>query len=341
MTASLLLLGLLTFTNPVINANCPDPTLLDDRERSGWFYAYSTQSTACGCAVNKDSSPVDENAEVVNLPVYRSRDLVCWEFVGDGFPGGRPDWVKDSRLWAPDISYIGGKYVLHYALGVWGGIFKEGCGVAVADSPEGPFKDLGMTVSWSSHRVINSIDPDLFRDDDGRVYLYWGSLGGGIYVIEMNGDGTSVKNGAKPHGRLSARNSEAAYMHKRDGKYYLFASAGTCCEGQKSTYRVIVGRSDSPLGPFNGPDGQSMKRMNYSYAALKADGVVFAGPGHNSGIVTDADGQDWILYHCYDARNGWNGRLLFLGKVDWDENGWPQISFGTPQAEEAELPAFN
>ena len=121
--------------------------------------------------------------------------------------------------------------------------------------------------------------------------------------------------------------------------YYLFASAGTCCEGQKSTYRVIVGRSDSPLGPFKGPDGQSLKRMKYRYTALKADGVAFAGPGHHSGIVTDDNGQDWLLYHCYDARNGWNGRLLFLGKVDWDEDGWPVISGGEP-VKEGEAPFF-
>ena len=339
MILSFLVSSLITFTNPVIGINCPDPTLLDDRERSGWFYVYSTQSTACGCAVNKDSSPVDENAQVINLPVYRSRDLVRWEFVGDGFPDGRPSWVKDSRLWAPDISYIGGKYILHYALGIWGGIFKEGCGVAVSDSPEGPFDDLGLTVSWKSHHIINSIDPDLFRDDDGRVYLYWGSLGEGIHAIEMNPDGLTVKDGAKPSRRLSARNSEAAYMHKRGGKYYLFASAGSCCEGQKSTYHVIVGRSDSPLGPFRGPDGQSLKRMNNRYTALKADRVTFAGPGHHSGIVTDDNGQDWLLYHCYDSRNGWNGRLLFLGRVDWDEDGWPMISGGEP-VKEGEAPCF-
>ena len=100
-----------------------------------------------------------------------------------------------------------------------------------------------------------------------------------------------------------------------------------------------VAVSDSPEGPFKGPDGQSMKRMKYRYTALKADGVTFAGPGHHSGIVTDEAGQDWLLYHCYDARNGWNGRLLFLGRVDWDEDGWPVISRGGPVAE-SEAPCF-
>ena len=339
MLLTVLLSSILTFSNPVIGCNCPDPTVIDDRARSGWFYAYSTQSTSCGCEVNKDSSPVAGNDSIINLPIYRSRNLVQWELVGDGFPQGRPDWVEGSKLWAPDISYVGGRYVLHYALGIWAGIFKEACGVAVADSPEGPFTDLGLTVSWKSHRIINSIDPDLFCDDDGRTWLYWGSLGEGIHAIEMEADGVTVMQGAHPSRRLTARNTEGAYMHKRNGMYYLFASAGTCCEGQKSTYHVVVGRSDSPLGPFRGPDGQSMKRMNYTYTALAADGVTFAGPGHNSGIVTDDAGQDWIFFHCYDARNDWNGRLLFLGKVDWDADGWPVISSGIPCAESA-MPFF-
>ncbi|MBR5055692.1 MAG: family 43 glycosylhydrolase [Bacteroidales bacterium] len=88
------------YGNPVIGLNCPDPSVLDDRERSGCFYAYTTQ-TSFESALKKDSSPVVAGARVINLPIYRSTDLVNWEFVGDGFPGGHPDWVKDANLWAP------------------------------------------------------------------------------------------------------------------------------------------------------------------------------------------------------------------------------------------------
>lgn len=324
---------LIAFANPVLDCTCADPTLLDDRERSGWFYAYSTQSSICKCAVSEDSPLAGVKKKTMNLPVYRSKNLVDWELVGDGFPEGRPKWVEKSRLWAPDISYIDGKYILHYALGVWASLTKSACGVAVADSPEGPFKDLGATVTFQKYKRRNSIDPDLFCDDDGRVWLYWGSLGGGIQAIEMTTDGLEVKPGAKPSKRLSALNTEGAYMHKHNGKYYLFASAGKCCEGQKSTYRVVVARSDSPLGPFKGPDGKSFKNMHYQTTAIRADGIEFAGPGHNSGIVTDDAGQDWILFHCYDARSNWASRRLFLGRVDWDEDGWPVISEGKPSAE--------
>ena len=136
-TIAVLLLALLSvgtraqvrYANPVIGLNCPDPSVIDDRERSGYFYAYTTQ-TSFESALKKDSSPVVAGARVVNLPIYRSTDLVNWEFVRDGFPGGHPDWVRDANLWAPDINYIDGKYVLYYALGKWGGIFSSACGVA-------------------------------------------------------------------------------------------------------------------------------------------------------------------------------------------------------------------
>ena len=326
------------YSNPVIGHNCPDPTVLDDRSRSGWFYAYSTQ-TSFSSAVKRNSTPVDEGAKVVNLPIYRSKDLVDWEFVCDGFPQGRPDWAEKSSLWAPDINYVDGKYVLYYALGIWAGVINSGSGVAVADSPEGPFTDVGKVVDFSNTGVLNCIDPNYF-EDKGKKYLIWGSLGGGIHGAKLSEDGFSLQKGTKKV-LLSAKNMEGAYMHKRGGWYYLFASAGSCCEGARSTYRIVVGRSRSPLGPFVGPDGQSFKSLSYDYAIMTApEDKHFAGPGHNAQIITDDEGADWMLYHCYDSRNGYTGRLLFLDKVLWTDDGWPYFESGTPSTSSAG-PVFN
>lgn len=318
------------YSNPVLPLNCADPTVIDDRTRSGWFYLYSTQ-TSFESAVKRNSSPVDARAKVVNLPIYRSRNLVDWEFVGDGFPDGRPSWAAKSSLWAPDINYFDGKYVLYYALGIWGGVVNSGSGVAVSDSPEGPFADKGKLVDFGTSGVVNSIDPNYF-DDGGKKYLYWGSLGGGIHGVRLSDDGLSVRKGAKSKS-LSARNMEAAYMHKRGGWYYLFASAGSCCEGGNSTYRIVVGRSKSPLGPFVGPDGQSFKSMSYDYAIMDASADrAFVGPGHNAEIITDDAGTDWMLYHCYDASNGYEGRQLHLDRVLWTKDGWPYFEGSCPSA---------
>lgn len=324
----------LTYTNPVLRANAADPTVIDDRARTGWFYLYTTQTSLDG--VDKASRAIVEGSKEINLPIYRSRNLVDWEFVGDGFPDGRPSWVENSALWAPDINYIDGKYVLYYALGVWGGIFVEGCGVAVSDSPMGPFVDEGMIVDFKSARAMNSIDPDFF-EDNGKRYLYWGSLGGGVYGIELSADAKRTDILADKH-RITARNTEAAYMYKRGNWYYMFSSRGKCCEGEKSTYHVIVGRADNPMGPFVGPDGQRMATFNFRNVFLSSDSG-FVGPGHNGEILTDDAGQDWIIYHSYWKGNGYNGRCLMLDRVFWTEDGWPYIIDSKPSAT-APVPCF-
>lgn len=326
------------YGNPVIGLNCPDPSILDDRERSGYFYAYTTQNSF-ESAMKKDSSPVIAGAEVVNLPIYRSKDLVNWEFVCDGFPGGAPDWVKGAKLWAPDINYIGGRYVLYYALGKWGGLFSSACGAAVADSPEGPFEDYDKLVDFKSAGTLNSIDPCFFSDHNGN-FLLWGNRGGGIYGIELTDDGLFIKPGARKK-RLSASNTGAALLHEREGWYYLFASAGSCCRGDRSSYRIIVGRSRHPLGPYTGPDGRSMLKLNYRNTIMQSGSDrIFIGPGHNSGIITDNEGSDWMLYHCYNVSDSYTSRQLNLDRVRWDKNGWPYFESGEPSGS-SPRPLFN
>ena len=316
------------YTNPVLKVNCPDPTVLDDRERTGWFYVYSTQTTVDGL-VNKDSSSATGESEVINLPVYRSKDMINWEFVCDGFPYGRPSWVEGSNLWAPDINYFDGKYVLYYALGKWGAIFQEGSGVAVSDSPTGPFIDKGKVVDFKSLGTLNSIDPNFF-DDGEEKYILWGSLGGGIDIVRLSDDGLSVAEGAKKK-HLSARNMEAAYLYKRDGFYYLFASKGSCCAEEESTYRLVVARSEDIEGPYVSPSGQKFTSLSYDHVILEADRHgEFIGPGHNAQIITDSQGQDWMFYHSYWKGTGYKGRCLNLGPVFWDEEGWPYFKDGVP-----------
>lgn len=319
-----------TYKNPVLPHDCPDPTVLDDRARSGWFYLYSTQTNISGI-VNRDASSADASSKTVNLPIYRSKDLVDWEFVGDGFPDGKPSWVKNAGLWAPDINYVNGHYVLYYAMGVWDGLVESASGAAVSDSPLGPFIDHGEVVSYQSQQVLNSIDPNYFEDESGK-YMFWGSLGGGMYGIELSDDALSVAPGAKKH-LVGASNIEAAYMYKRDGWYYMFASRGACCEKENSTYHVIVGRSRNVFGPFLSPDGKELTSSEFPNVLLTAEkGGKYVGPGHNAEIITDDEGQDWFLYHSFWTENDYRGRCLNMDKLFWNEEGWPYIETGHPSA---------
>lgn len=314
-----------TYTNPVIAHNCPDPTVIDDRARTGWFYAYCTQSSLAECTDNPQA-----RGRVV-LPVYRSKDMVHWEFVGDGFDGHQPDWRPGSRLWAPDINYVDGHYVLYYALGVWGDLIASASGVAVSDSPTGPFRDCGLLVDFNTIGVKNSIDPNLFVYK-GKKYLIWGSLGegSGVWGIRLSRDGLSLKKNAKPV-QLGADNMEGAYMVRRERYCYLFTSRGSCCEGARSTYHVLVARSRKPLGPFVGRDGVSLlDKQCQSVILTGSNDQMYVGTGHNSQLIKDDAGNDWLFYHTYWNGNDYRGRCMNMDAIVWSEDGWPAIMGGQP-----------
>jgi arabinan endo-1,5-alpha-L-arabinosidase len=309
------------YRNPILAKSTPDPTVI--RVPDGSFYLYATE-------------------DIRNTPIYHSTDLVHWDFVGTAFTAAsRPTLEPSGGLWAPDINYINGKYVLYYSMSVWGCNGTCGIGVAVADAPQGPFTDKGALFRSNGIGVQNSIDQFYF-EDGGKKYLFWGSFCG-IYGIELADDGLSLKPGAEKFriaGRLTdvfdSNGTEGTYIHKRDGYYYYFGSTGTCCEGANSTYRVVAGRSESLFGPYLTKDGQSM--FDNYYETVLHGNAVFAGPGHNAEIVTDDEGNDWLLYHAYLRNSPKQGRTLCLDKIVWTD-GWPAVAGLEPSGESA-APVF-
>ena len=303
------------YTNPVIDESLPDPTVI--KAPDGYFYLYATENIA-------------------NVPIYRSSDLVSWRFMGTAFTDKtRPQMVPDGRVWAPDINLIDGKYVMYYSKSTWGGEWECGIGVATAPRPQGPFTDVGKLFISSEIGVQNSIDPFYIEEEDGSKWLFWGSFRG-IYAIELSSDGLSVKPGAEKV-QVAGTLTEGTYIYKHDGYYYFFGSAGTCCEGLNSTYRVVVARSENLLGPYVNKMGRPALENNFELLMQKSNKVV--GPGHNSEIVQDDAGQYWMLYHGFDAADPDGGRKVYLDRITWDKNGWPQIRNRIPSAT-AEAPLF-
>ena len=300
------------YSNPVIDYSLPDPSIIKGED--GYFYLYATE-------------------DIRNLPFHRSKDLVNWEFVGTAFTDAtRPDFEPEGGVWAPDINKIGDKYVLYYSMSVWGGEWTCGIGCAVSDRPEGPFKDCGMMFRSNGIKVQNSIDP-FYIEDNGHKYLFWGSFRG-IYAIELSEDGLSLKSGSSPV-QIAGTAYEGTYIHKRGGYYYMFASIGSCCEGLKSTYTTVVGRSTSLFGPYLDKKGQSMMDNHHEILIHKNDS--FVGTGHNSEIVSDNAGTDWLFYHAVSVANP-DGRVLMLDKIDWID-GWPSVEGNSPSVK-SEKPRF-
>lgn len=184
--------------------------------------------------------------------------------------------------------------------------------------------------------VQNSIDACII-EDKGKKYMFWGSFNG-IYATEITDDGLRVKDMSQKT-RIAGNWFEAAYVHKRGNYFYLFASIGSCCEGDNSTYTTVVGRSENVLGPYVNKAGKEMMFDNFE-ELIKGDGIKFVGPGHNSRIVQDDAGVDWMLYHAYIKGESANGRVLAIDKVNWSEDGWPSVSNGRPSNSEF-VPFFN
>lgn len=306
------------YTNPVIEHNFADPTFI--KADDGHYYAYSTQS------------------KLGDIPIYQSDDLVEWTYVANAFPDStaRPDLLPGGRLWAPDIMKLNDKYVLIYSQSRWGEHHLNGLGLATSDTPGGPFTDLGKLFTSDEIDVMNSIDPSFVVTDDNRLLVMWGSFNG-LYMVELDPTTLKVKDGAEKF-QVAGNAFEGSHIFKHDGKYYLFASIGACCEGDNSTYQVVVGRSDSLTGPFIDRDGKDMVDNGYTLVITGDD--ICRGPGHGSQIATDANGDTWYLYHGYIKGRSEEGRMMWLDKIQWDEEGWPFVANGTPSNTPQPAPVF-
>ena len=317
-----------TYTNPVsagVTDTFPDPAVI--RGKDGAWYAYGTQNPVFNSA--------GEPGERI-LPILRSEDLAHWEYAGevidaDDVPS---TWRSNSRAWAPDIRYVDGEYLLTY------GLSTGGLAVATAPTPTGPWTHRDRLLVPSAQVTgcpTGNIDQALFTDDDGTLYLYWGSYD--VVCVseltpgaeELTGPVTQVAQG---------RRMEGAFMVRHDDLYYLMYSDAGCCDGAFSGYTVKVGRSESPRGPFLDDDGVDlMAESTKGGYVLTSNGNGFAGPGHHS-VLTDLAGQDWMAYHAIptddpdfppvDTRNGTlnlSKRPLMIDRLDWID-GWPVVNAG-------------
>ncbi|TGY38746.1 family 43 glycosylhydrolase [Bacteroides caecimuris] len=314
----------MTYTNPVITfSSAADPTVIRTDEG---FYLYATQTNSYW------------------IPIYFSKDLVNWEFKRSAFRNAtrpKPDVLPDGgAFWAPEIRYINGKYVLYFSWAKWGDGSKSYTAVATSDSPVGDFlnaKPLLITDDFGS----NCID-QFYYEEDGKKYMFVGSFNG-IYVTELTDDGLSVKRGAdgKPvlKKQVCGRAFEGTNIYKKGKYYYLFASINNCCDGIDSRYKVVVGRSENLLGPYVNREGKDMMSNSWTLV-LEGDGETFFGPGHNSIIIPDDAGTDWMIYHSYVKENGAvGGRLGMLDRIVWSD-GWPTIKKCVPSKGDL-LPVFN
>jgi arabinan endo-1,5-alpha-L-arabinosidase len=288
----------------------------------------------------------------IGIAVWSSKDLKTWRKEAPVFAKA-PQWAVDTipgfrgHIWAPDISYHNGQYYLYYSVSAFGKN-TSAIGVATNKSLDSSSKDFG----WVDHgRVIqsypgktnwNAIDPNIITDEKGTSYMVFGSFWDGLKMVKLTKDllkpaepmekiptVASRKKAASDSNPPAVDNNpadaggnaiEAPFIFKKGPYYYFFASIDYCCKGEKSTYKMIVGRSGKVEGPYVDKEGAELRRGGGS-VLLQGD-KEWHGVGHNG--ICAADGREYILYHGYDAADKGRSKLQ-VQELKWDKNGWPYL----------------
>lgn len=297
---------------------------IDEGEESGYFYAYGTS----------------DSIGTYGFLAWRSKDLVNWQSMGVAFEPQSGTW--GTRLyWAPEVIYNDGKYYMYYTAAnnlAFTATGSENIGLAISDSPAGPFvqwtgttqdgRTVGMNdvfldlTQFSDHKDWKTadrraIDASPFLDDDGKLYLYFAAVGGGensVWGLEMKDwfspDYSTLKYLAKPGyytpggqpmpAEITGNSvNEGPFMVKHDGKYYLTYNPN----GYRfADYAVNQAISDEPLGDFVKVDAEKGGRV-ICYKGTSSEEYNYdyvAGTGHGS--MVNVNGDLLYFYHAYKNR---------------------------------------
>jgi arabinan endo-1,5-alpha-L-arabinosidase len=268
------------------------------------------------------------------VPSYRSKDLVKWER-GPAVFNAAPEWTskivpenRNIQYWAPDIMKLGDRYILYYSVSSFGKM-TSAIGLATnptldPDDPAYHWTDEGYVVRTQDGDGYNAIDPGVFHDGDGSLWLAFGSYWSGIKLIQLNPQ-TGKRTAADSNILSLAHNDsiEASYLCKHDKYYYLFVNWGSCCAGPKSTYNIRVGRSEVVTGPYLDKAGTDMMQRGGSVFLATTNGPLI-GPGHAGTL--NAQGRDWFTSD-FEGDLRMNGKAtLAIMPLRWNADGWPEAT---------------
>jgi beta-xylosidase len=216
-------------------------------------------------------------------------------------------------IWAPSAIELNGRYYLFFAANdiQKNDTFPGGIGVAVSDAPGGPFVDaLGKPLIGEFHNGAQPIDPFVFKDDDGTIYMYYGGQGH-CNVARLSQDLKRVvpmQDGTMYREITPEHYVEGPFVIKRRGVYYFMWSEGSW---ENATYGVAYAKSTSPTGPF--------VRMG---KILETDPAIANGPGHHSVLQIPGTDDWYIVYHRHPlGTTGANQRVLAIDRMSFDSQG--------------------
>jgi alpha-N-arabinofuranosidase len=264
------------------------------------------------------------------VPIFRSRDLVHWQQVGNVLTRDSQLPLQKARpsggIYAPTIRHHDGTFYVITTNVDGGGNFY-----VTAKDPAGPWSDP----VWL--RDFPGIDPSLFFDDDGKVYVT-GPGGGsgqprGIYQAELDvKTGRLLTQARLVWDRTGSRYPEGPHLYKIRGRYYLMIAEG----GTEYGHMELIARAASPWGPFEPCPGNPILTNRQTEMDVPIQGT-----GH-ADLVEDAGGGWWMVFLAFRPVGGgyWHhlGRETNLAPVAWDAEGWPVVNGGRPVGPQVTAP---
>ena len=327
------------------NASVHDPSVL---EADGMYYIYGSHMQAAKSQDLQDWKMFSKLDKCTLQPEYAVQFKEALT------------WAETGTFWAPDVIRLAdGRYYMYYCC-CEGSKPLSALGVAVSDSPEGPFENIQILLKsgepgYDATRLPNAIDPCVFFDADGRLWMVYGSYSGGIFLLELDPATGLILEGQEPYGihLLGGNHSciEAPYMVYNDatGYYYLFLSYGGL--GVNDGYNMRVCRSKNVEGPYEDAQGHSMEDCacqpgNFwnnddiaPYGVKIMGGCQFVplegenspkaqairSPGHNSVYFDEATGRWFLIHHTRFASTG--DRYIVQTREMWfNDYGWPCVA---------------
>ncbi len=250
-------------------------------------------------------------AKQLHVDAFSTPDLVTWTKHSQVLHSGAIKWVHKA-LWAPSVVAKDGRYYMFFAANdIHSDKALGGIGVAVADTPAGPFHDLiGKPLIGRFHHGAQPIDPSVFRDSHGTWYLLYGGWHH-LDIARLNDDFTSVvplPDGSRFKDITPAHYVEGPTMFRRHGTYYLMWSEGGW---GGPGYSVAYAMAKSPLGPF--------KRVG---KILQSNPHVATGTGGNTVIHAPHSHAWYIVYHRRPlGETDPNHRVICIERMYFDDDG--------------------
>ncbi|ABQ46657.1 glycoside hydrolase, family 43 [Thermotoga petrophila RKU-1] len=308
-----------------------------------------------------------------HLQVAKSKDLMHWEQINTSAHDKNPiipnineelketlSWARTRNdIWAPQVIQLSdGRYYMYYCASTFGSP-RSAIGIAVSDDIEGPYKHYAVIVKsgqvysvdgpsedgtpYDSRKHPNALDPGVFYDKEGNLWMVYGSWFGGIYILKLDPN-TGLPLPGQGYGkRLVGGNHssmEGPYiLYSPDTDYYyLFLSFGGL--DYRGGYNIRVARSKNPNGPYYDPEGKSMENCMGSKTVISNYGAKLVGnfilsesntidfkafgyvsPGHNSAYYDPETGKYFIFFHTRFPGRGETYQLrvhqLFLNEDGW------------------------